>query len=82
MATAIQYALMAGASYISTRAPINRFPIPEGWDVVTNPPHFQNKKMKKMGKNGVRLELFTKSTRHLMKMPVNKASPRMGIAGV
>ena len=29
----IEYALMAGASYVSTRAPINRFPIPisQGW---------------------------------------------------
>lgn len=31
MATAIEYALMSGASYISTRADINKFPVPEGW---------------------------------------------------
>ncbi|MFH1026371.1 MAG: hypothetical protein V1791_00060 [Pseudomonadota bacterium] len=27
----IDYALMAGASYISTRPDINRFPVPQGW---------------------------------------------------
>ena len=31
MTTAIEYALMAGAAYISTRKPINQFPIPQGW---------------------------------------------------
>jgi len=31
MATDIEYALMAGASYISTRWEINQFPVPEGW---------------------------------------------------
>jgi Ca2+-binding RTX toxin-like protein len=31
MATEIEYALMAGASYISTRSEINRFPAPQGW---------------------------------------------------
>ena len=31
MATAIEYALMAGRSYISTRADVNLFPIPAGW---------------------------------------------------
>lgn len=31
MTTAIEYALMAGASYIDTRALVNRFPAPEGW---------------------------------------------------
>ncbi|MDP1634177.1 MAG: hypothetical protein Q8L69_05800, partial [Gallionellaceae bacterium] len=34
MATTIEYALMAGASYISTRADINKFPVPQGWDVT------------------------------------------------
>jgi len=29
--TAIDYALMAGASYISNRALINQFPVPNGW---------------------------------------------------
>lgn len=29
--TAIDYALMAGASYISTRAEVNQFPAPAGW---------------------------------------------------
>lgn len=31
MMTTVEYALMAGAAYISTRHPINRFPIPSGW---------------------------------------------------
>lgn len=31
MTTAIGYALMAGASYISTRADINQFPVPSRW---------------------------------------------------
>src|SRR3989344_6597338 len=31
MTTTIEYALMAGASYISTRADINQFPVPDGW---------------------------------------------------
>ncbi|BFU93210.1 MAG: hypothetical protein NTAFB01_43970 [Nitrospira sp.] len=31
------YAIMAGASYISTRPDINKFPIPENWAVITNP---------------------------------------------
>ena len=31
MTTAIEYALMAGASYISNRLLLNRFPTPEGW---------------------------------------------------
>lgn len=31
MATNIEYALMAGASYISTRPEINQLPVPEGW---------------------------------------------------
>lgn len=31
MTTAIEYALMAGASYISTRAVVNQFPAPVGW---------------------------------------------------
>jgi Ca2+-binding RTX toxin-like protein len=29
--TPIEYALMAGASYISTRPDINKFPVPQGW---------------------------------------------------
>ena len=37
MATAIEYALMAGASYISTRDDVNQFPIPQGWAKVVNP---------------------------------------------
>lgn len=37
MTTAIQYALMAGAAYISNRDPMNRFPIPQGWVKVVNP---------------------------------------------
>jgi len=31
MVTAIEYGLMAGASYISTRAEANQFPTPNGW---------------------------------------------------
>ena len=31
MATELEYALMAGAAYFSTRAPINQFPVPTGW---------------------------------------------------
>jgi len=31
MTTAIEYALMAGASYISNRDPKNQFPTPQGW---------------------------------------------------
>ena len=31
MTTTIEYALMAGASYVDTRALINRFPTPNGW---------------------------------------------------
>lgn len=31
MTIEIEYALMAGASYLSTRALINQFPIPTGW---------------------------------------------------
>ena len=38
MATKIDYALMAGASYIDTRLPINRFPIPTGWNLVSRNP--------------------------------------------
>ena len=34
MANAIEYALMAGASYISNRAPIYRFPVPKDWNEV------------------------------------------------
>jgi hypothetical protein len=37
MTTAIEYALMAGASYISNRDEVNRFPIPQGWEKVMNP---------------------------------------------
>jgi hypothetical protein len=31
MITIIEYALMAGASYISTRSDPNKFPVPEDW---------------------------------------------------
>ncbi len=31
MTTTVEYALMAGAAYISTRDPKNQFPIPIGW---------------------------------------------------
>ncbi|MDH5669553.1 MAG: hypothetical protein OEY86_16260 [Nitrospira sp.] len=35
MATTIEYALLAGASYRDTRAPLNRFPIPSDWSVIS-----------------------------------------------
>ncbi len=38
MATTIEYALMAGASYYDTRHDINRFPIPAGWSWVSRNP--------------------------------------------
>ncbi len=31
MTTNIEYALMAGGSYVSTRSILNQFPAPEGW---------------------------------------------------
>ncbi len=37
MTTAIEYALMAGASYISTRAETNQIPAPKGWAKLTTP---------------------------------------------
>ena len=37
MTTAIEYALVAGASYISTRDDVNQFPIPQGWEKVVSP---------------------------------------------
>lgn len=33
MTTQVEYALMAGASYIDTRDPVNRFPVPAGWTI-------------------------------------------------
>ena len=39
----IDCAIMAGASYISTRAEINRFPVPSGWTKITTPDsHYQD----------------------------------------
>ncbi len=35
MPTQVQYAVMAAASYISTRLEINRFSVPEGWSEDT-----------------------------------------------
>lgn len=37
MTTQIEYALIAGASYLSTRNPENQFPIPMGWEKIVNP---------------------------------------------
>ena len=34
MASEIEYALMAGVAYRSTRGQINRFPIPQGWNEI------------------------------------------------
>src|SRR3989338_3021099 len=43
MTTAIEYALLAGASYYDTRADMNRFPVPIGWAKITNPDsHFSD----------------------------------------
>lgn len=39
MVTTLEYALMAGAAYISTRPDINKFPIPQGWVSVIDPPN-------------------------------------------
>lgn len=38
MTTAIEYALLAGASYYDTRADLNRFPLPQNWSVVSRYP--------------------------------------------
>ena len=38
MATTIEYALMAGASYRDTRPDVNKFPIPMGWNLVSRNP--------------------------------------------
>lgn len=38
MLTTTDYALIAGASYFDTRAPINRFPSPMGWVLVSRIP--------------------------------------------
>ncbi|MDO8775878.1 MAG: hypothetical protein Q7K57_45680, partial [Burkholderiaceae bacterium] len=38
MATTLEYALLAGASYYDTRADINRFPIPDDWSVLSRIP--------------------------------------------
>lgn len=38
MTTAIDYALLAGASYYDTRADINRFPLPRNWSVFSRLP--------------------------------------------
>lgn len=42
MAEPMEYALLAGASYISTRSEINRFPVPQGWTPIVDPPPFNN----------------------------------------
>jgi hypothetical protein len=42
MTTAIEYALMAGDSYISSRRGINQFPVPEGWEKLVNPDSYFN----------------------------------------
>lgn len=38
MATTVEYALMAGASYRDTRPDVNKFPIPSGWNMVSRNP--------------------------------------------
>ena len=43
MATALEYALMAGSAYISNRPEVNRIPVPSGWTKKTNPDsYFKN----------------------------------------
>ena len=42
MAEPMEYALLAGASYISTRSEINRFPVPQEWTPIVDPPPFNN----------------------------------------
>ena len=37
MTTDVEYALLAGVSYISNRADINKFPVPQGWLKINNP---------------------------------------------
>ena len=54
MPTRPEYALMAGASYISTRADKNRFPIPEGWS--------ESVADRKVKKSGFEATYFTKGT--------------------
>ncbi len=39
MATTIEYALMAGRSYQTTRDPMNQFPIPQGWLELAHVPN-------------------------------------------
>ena len=46
MTTITEYALMAGASYVSTRPDVNKFPVPDGWvesteDRTTKPSGFE-----------------------------------------
>jgi hypothetical protein len=38
MPTTTDYALIAGAAYFDTRAPINRLPSPTGWSLVSKVP--------------------------------------------
>jgi hypothetical protein len=38
MPTNIEYALMAGYAYFSTRDEINRFPLPFGWVAIPQDP--------------------------------------------
>lgn len=43
MANSIEYALMAGDSYISSRHKNNQFPVPQGWAKINNPaPYFND----------------------------------------
>lgn len=39
MTTLIEYALMAGRAYQTTRAPINQFPIPDSWLEIAHVPN-------------------------------------------
>jgi len=54
MATVTEYALMAGASYISTRAEINQIPAPDGW--------LEKIDKRKIQPSGFEATYFTKGT--------------------
>jgi Ca2+-binding RTX toxin-like protein len=54
MPTQIQYALMAAASYISTRRDINKFPVPDGW--------IENTENRRVRPSGFEATTFTSGT--------------------
>lgn len=42
MVTTVEYALMAGRAYLTTRKAINQFPIPQGWAEIFHVPDPDN----------------------------------------